>query len=125
MDGLRIKKMESMFRDVLSNAMTVKMNDPGVRGVVITNIHLTPDLKQARVYFSHANGPAFESEIIKHLRKSKGFLKKELASAVRLRFIPELDFYYDSTEDEARRIEALFQKIHEEKPATKNDEVNE
>lgn len=77
--------------------------------VTITSVVLTPDLSQAKLYFSVFNAED-KNEVIQMMRKNMHSLKQALVRRIRrhVRRIPELSFYEDETLDEMYRVEALF-----------------
>ncbi len=112
--SIRTKRVAKLIQEELSYVFLRELNEPELQFVTITEVKVTPDLKIARIYFTTINKEDREtaSAIIEEL---KPLIRKELARRVRnLRFIPELEFYLDTSLDYAEKIESLFDKIHEE-----------
>ena len=88
--------------------------DPRLSAVSISRVLVTPDLKQAKVYFTtpagRDSGPA-----LKGMNRAKGFFRSHLAKVLNLRYTPELLFYYDDFNEEIDRIDTLFRQIDEER----------
>lgn len=78
--------------------------------LTITEIRVSPDLKNATCFFTPLGGASEEqvAEILSALDRAKGFLRHELAAKVNLRYAPKLSFEFDQSFDEAGRIEALL-----------------
>ena len=79
--------------------------------VTVTNVRITPDLGQARVFLSVF--PAVEKEDFeKVLEKSAGHLRYELGIRIRhqLRMVPELNFFLDDSLDYIENIDRLLKK---------------
>ena len=89
-----------------------KMQDPALSLLTITNVKVSPDLKSAKIYLS-----VFEKEkraiVLEKVKSSTGYIRSELAHRVRIKFVPELNFYIDDTIDYVEKIEGLIKKIHE------------
>lgn len=115
MDHLRVRKVERAYYHELAQLILLDVKEPSLVGVQVTHVKMTPDLKTARVYFDTSEGRSREREALKGFQKSKGFLKQELAERVRLKFVPNLEFFYDEVSEEARRVEALFRQLKQEK----------
>ncbi len=81
----------------------------------ITNVKMSPDLGIASVYLSIYNTEN-KQEVILELENSYARLRQSLGNRLKrqLRRIPELQFFIDDTLDEIARIDALFDKLHEE-----------
>ncbi|MDH5772877.1 MAG: 30S ribosome-binding factor RbfA [Rhodospirillaceae bacterium] len=88
------------------------LRDPALQGnpLTITEIRVSPDLKNATCFFTPLGGASAEKidEIISALDRAKGFLRHELASKVNLRYAPRLSFEFDQSFDEAGKIDALL-----------------
>jgi len=82
----------------------------------ISNVKITPDLLEARIYLSlfQVKNP---DALLKKLEDRKGEIKKELGLRVKqqLRRMPELKFFKDDTLDHVFKMEEIFKKLNEEK----------
>lgn len=111
MKNYRIPRLQNELKKLFNTTLSLKLNDPKLDWVQITEVVLSRDLRYAKLYFSHYNNPAKHEVIREHLIKSSGFFKKQIAGAKIMRTIPELSFYYDDTEDRATKVEALLARI--------------
>jgi len=75
--------------------------------VSITEVRMSPDLRQARVYVKPLLG-GDEDEVLKALRQNTAFLQREVAQRLGLKFAPRLKFAADESFEEAERIERLL-----------------
>ena len=84
--------------------------------MTVTDVRTSPDLRHARVYVSvlGADGgpsePDEREDSLDGLRSAHGFLQGRLASELRLKRTPELEFVYDDTTDRAMRLEQLIDR---------------
>ena len=93
--------------DVLHN----ELKDPRVKNATITEVDVSPDLKNARVYISFLTDNKEEIEAaMKGLKSAKGFLRSAVAKRLNLRYMPDLDLRYDSLLTESMRLDALSKK---------------
>lgn len=94
-----------------------EVRDPGLAGVsvTVTEIRLGPDLRNATVYVMPLGGGR-EDAVVEALTRARPFLRRRLADAVKLRYVPDLSFCADPSFDEAEHIEALLRS-----PAIKRD----
>ena len=83
--------------------------------VSITRAEAAPDLKIAKIYFSHLSGE--EREVKKALERATGMLRRHLAQTLNLRITPELIYAPDRSGAHGARISELLHKIHEEDAA--------
>jgi ribosome-binding factor A len=87
------------------------LRDPALLGVVVTvtEIRVSPDLKSATAFVMPLGG-AHATQVLEGLARSAGYLRRELAKAVPLRFAPNLSFALDNSFDHASRIDALLRR---------------
>jgi ribosome-binding factor A len=85
--------------------------DPRLAHVTITAVDVTPDLLRARIHFTVMGGADEQDEAVLALEHAAGFLRSELASRVRLRFVPELVFEVDRSSEHGRRIDELLDQL--------------
>ena len=85
------------------------LREPALQGVsvTITEVRVTPDLKQASVYATPFGGER-QAEIIDALNRTAPHLRGVLGQKVALKYSPVLKFRADESFDEARRIDALL-----------------
>ena len=78
--------------------------------ITITEVNVSPDLKNAKVYIMPLGGEN-KFEVLDSLNKSNGRIKKIISSNINLRQIPKLQFKIDETFEYAKNIEDILQKI--------------
>lgn len=104
---------------VLSELLLRRSKDPRLADVAITAVRVTPDLRLARVYFTLFDEAADRKEVLRALEHATPFLKRGVAEAVSLRYVPDLDFRFDEALVGARRIDALLRGLQ---PSDAGDE---
>ena len=86
---------EEIQRELAALIRTVK--DPRVHGLVsVTAVDTTPDLRYAKIYVSVLDKSDVK-EVVKGLKSAGGYLRRELGSALKLRYTPELQFFIDDS----------------------------
>lgn len=83
--------------------------------VTVTNVVMAPDLMLAKIYLSVYNSDNKQGVILM-MEDQKNRLRQSLGQRVRkhVRRVPEIDFYLDDTLDESYRLDALFDRLHQE-----------
>jgi ribosome-binding factor A len=109
--GDRPARVGERIREELSLLLLRKVNDPGVASVTVTEVSVTPDLRIAHVNYSALVAPSGRPAVAKALRRSSGFLRRELGHNLGLRYAPELQFHYDDSFDRGARIDAILREI--------------
>jgi len=109
MTGSRMRRVDEAVRAVLSDAITQEIKDPRVGFVTVTAVKTSPDLRHARVYVSVLGDEAVRADSLVGLRSAHGFLQGRIASELRLKHTPTLDFEYDDTVDRGIRLTELLE----------------
>jgi ribosome-binding factor A len=122
MSGSRMRRVDEAVRAVLSDAITQEIKDPRVGFVTVTAVKTSPDLRHARVFVSVLGDAAARADSLSGLRSAHGFLQRRIASELRLKHTPALEFEYDDTVERGMRLTELL-KQHE--PAPPEDGASE
>jgi ribosome-binding factor A len=109
-DGRRPERVAEALLRELSALLYRDLKDPRLRGVTLTDVKLTPDLRHARVYFSHLQGSQRGQEAVAGFHSAAGFIRQKIGRGLGLRYTPELQFEYDPSIERAARIDALLRK---------------
>lgn len=94
-------RLSDFVQRVISTAIERDLNDPALRGVVVTEVKVTSDFHIAFVFWMSKN----EKEAAVALEKAKGKLRSKVAKGCNLRTAPVLEFRYDELQERAQRIE--------------------
>jgi ribosome-binding factor A len=113
--GDRSARIGERIREELSLLLLRKVNDPGLAPVTVTEVSVTKDLRIAHVNYSALVAKEERPAVAKALRRSSGFLRRELGHLLGLRYAPELQFHYDDSFDRGARIDAILRGIPEGK----------
>jgi ribosome-binding factor A len=73
---------------------------------------MSPDLKYARVFVSPMGSEDEKKESLEALRNAAGRVRYELGSRIRTRYLPEIDFVIDASQEYGDRIDSLLAEIH-------------
>ena len=102
---------EAIHKEI--SALLVKgLKDPRIGFVTITAVETTPDLHLARVFFTVMGEEQTRRDSAAGLKSCASFLRRELGKRLRMRYVPDLLFVYDTSIDYGNRIEALIKQIH-------------
>lgn len=103
---LQAELMELVLRGAL--------RDPGLADAFFTQIHLSDDLRHARIYFRLTRpsvGAKDREHALHALERASGFLRKELGPRLQLQYMPELKFFWDEGPDRAARVDEVLAEL--------------
>ncbi len=109
--GHRHERVAEEIRHEISAMLAGELRDPRLAGLVtVTEVRVTPDLKQARVYVSVMGRDAEQASTLAGLTAAAGYVRHELTERLQLRRGPEIHFVLDRSEQYGQRIEELLRQ---------------
>lgn len=118
----RMRRVNEVLREVISEAITSDLRDPRLEMTTVTAVDTTPDLRYAKVYVtSLAEGDARERALA-GLKSAHNVLQGRIASEVRLKRTPSLSFVYDDSIESGMRIDALLEAGSEAVPPSEPED---
>lgn len=111
------KYRRGRINEALAQELSVALRDardPGLAEafISITRAEVAPDLRNAKVYFSHMGEN--DKEVLAALRRATPMFRRHLAETLNLRITPELTFAADHSIEHGARIHRLLAEIKEE-----------
>ena len=100
--------MAELLRERLALILLHKCADPRLQEITLTEVEMSPDLKQAKVFYV-ARENVDRDQVQTALGKALGFIKAEVARENLFRLMPEFFFLPDPGLDRAAKLEKLFQ----------------
>jgi ribosome-binding factor A len=106
----RQERVSEAMREELSLLIGAELTDPRLVDamVTVTDVEVSQDLRNARVYVEHTLPPDQSAEVLQALRHAESYLRHALVESLDLRFVPILSFHIDNTNQRGRRIDALL-----------------
>lgn len=109
--GFKIDRIASSFVKEISYILANEIRDQDIRFVTVTDCKVTNDLSFAKVYVTVLDNEKKETTL-KALNDASSYIRKNLASRVDVRHIPELVFVYDESIEYGEKIENIIEDIH-------------
>jgi ribosome-binding factor A len=105
------ERMGGAIREEISAILEGELGDPRIGLVNVSAVHLAPDGKSARVLVAVEGGDDDAVRTMQGLLAARNFIRRELASRLRLRQAPEIHFELDRSAQYEARIEELLARI--------------
>ncbi len=113
MEFLRSHRVGEQIHKEISDLLVRGLKDPRIGFVTITAVEVTPDLHLGRVYYSVIGDDKAKSDTQKGLENSVPFIRRELGKRLRMRYVPDLLFKFDTSLEYGNRIENIIRDIHQ------------
>lgn len=108
MDIDRARRVGELIQRELAMLINSEISDPRIGLVTLTDVKVTRDLKQARVFVTELTNKSDHGELIDALNSASGYLKRLLSRNLDLRTTPKLQFIYDNSLERGFRLSALI-----------------
>lgn len=112
MTTYRIDRLNKEFLRLISAMLQTRIKNAAASEAVLTMVSVSRDLGHAKVFYTLIDQEGRE-RIQAALDSAAGPLRAMLGKEMRLRTIPELHFHYDDSENEARRMDDLLDRVAE------------
>ena len=103
-----MRRVNEAVREVLSARIAEGLNDPRIGFVTLTSVETSPDLRHARVYVSVLGDESERAATLAALGSAHGLFQKAIASELRMKRTPTLQFVFDESIDRGMRISELL-----------------
>ena len=111
----RSDRVGEHIRRSLAELLSNSIHDPRLDTVTISGVDVAADLKLATIHFTVSGGDDdTRQKALKGFQSAKGFVKRELAQRLGLRYMPELRFFYDTSFDRGDRIERIIHDLNQD-----------
>ncbi len=111
MASQRAQRVAETIHKEISNLLIKGLKDPRIGFVTITEVDVSPDLRQAKVYYTLMGDAEERARTQAGLDSSASFIRQQLGRLLRLRYIPDVRFVYDESVDYGQRIDSLLEDV--------------
>ena len=115
MSSQRPSRVGEQIREDLTELLARQVHDPGIGFLTITRVEVTSDLQKARVYYTTLGDDQARKQTSRALGRATPVLRRQLGSRLRLRRIPELQFFFDENVERLDRVERILQELESER----------
>src|SRR5260370_38481528 len=110
MDAARARKLSDRIARIVAEMLELRIKDPRLGFITVTDARLTGDLRDATVYYTVYGPPEERAATAAALESAKGVIRSEVGRQTGLRHTPSLTFVADTIPDNARHIEELLER---------------
>ena len=108
----RGERTSKLIRREISGLLEREVNDPRLSMLIsVTEVSLSPDLRHAKVFVSTLGNEINKDDMLAGFNNASGFLRRELASHLKLKYTPQLSFHYDDSIERGARLLKLIGQV--------------
>jgi ribosome-binding factor A len=110
MKTFRPARVAEVIREVAAETILFRLQDPRIRNVTVTRVEVPSDLLSAKVYVSVMGSDQEAKQTLEGLSSSAGFIQRQLADRLKLRYTPTLSFHLDMGLKNSLEVTRLLQQ---------------
>jgi ribosome-binding factor A len=107
----RPEKVAEQVREEIAQIVGYELDDPRVAMVTVTDVRMSDNLREARVFVTVSGTEDEALNALKALRKAAPYVRRQLAFNLSLRHAPDIHFIRDTVEEKAARVDELLREI--------------
>lgn len=111
----RQQRVRGLLTEELAILVGSELEDPKLSFVTVTDVIVSKDLHNVRVYVNHQDEAVSRRDLLNHLEKAIPFVRGKIAERLTLRTVPEISFEYDESALRATRLTELLSQIADER----------
>jgi ribosome-binding factor A len=107
MSDARTRRLAERISKLVAELLERRIKDPRLGFVTVTEVRLTGDWREAKVFYTVFGTPEEQAETADALASATGIIRSEVGRIIGLRHAPSIEFIADALPDSARRIDDL------------------
>lgn len=112
MDFSRSERVSEEVKRIVSHIINNDLKDPRLEGfITVTKVEVPRDLRHAKIFISVYGDETKKNQALDGLKNASGFIRKELAGKIRMRYVPEISFKIDESIEYSLQINKLLEQI--------------
>jgi ribosome-binding factor A len=107
-DPAKVRRHAERVRELVASVVRTQIKDPRLGMITITDARITPDLRDATVYYTVLGDVAEQASTAAALDSAKGMVRSTVGKALGLRHSPTLTFVHDDVQEQVKHIDDLL-----------------
>ena len=107
----RPERLAESLKEEISEVVGFELDDPELQNATVTDVEISPDLRDAKVYVLITGEEAEIKKTLRNLQHAAGFVRQQVALNLDMRFAPHIHFARDTAEENAARVGRLLNEL--------------
>ncbi|HEX7745894.1 MAG TPA: 30S ribosome-binding factor RbfA [Micromonosporaceae bacterium] len=107
-DPAKVRRHAERVRELVASVVRTQIKDPRLGMITITDARITPDLRDATVYYTVLGDAGEQAATAAALDSARGLLRSTVGKALGLRHSPTLTFVHDDVQEQVKHIDDLL-----------------
>jgi ribosome-binding factor A len=113
-DVARARRMAQRIQIIAAETLERRVKDPRLGFVTITDARVTPDLREATVFYTVYGDDEARAASAAALESAKGVVRSAVGRETQVRFTPSIAFVMDEVPETSSRIDELIAQARAE-----------
>ncbi len=110
-DPARARRLSVRIREIVASALGTEVKDPRLGMVTITEVRMTPDLRDATIFYTVYGDDMARAESAAALESARGVLRTRVGRMTGLKNTPTIAFVHDELPDTTRHLDDLLAAV--------------
>jgi ribosome-binding factor A len=110
----RPEKVAELVREEIAQIVGYELEDPRVASVTVTDVRMSENLREARVFVAIAGTDREAAAALRALEHAAPYVRRRVALELNLKRAPEVHFIRDRIEEQATRVDELLTELEHE-----------
>lgn len=106
----RARRLADRIKEIVAEMLELRIKDPRLGFVTITDARVTPDLREATVFYTVYGSDEDRASTAAALESARGVLRSEVGRQTGIKHTPSLAFVPDAIPETARHIDDLLKQ---------------
>ena len=107
----RPEKLAVTLREEISEIVGYELEDPRLIAITVTEVRVSPDLRDAKVYVLIEGDEKEIREAMKALQNAEKYVRSQVAMSLSIHHAPHIHFVRDTVEERAGRIDKILEEL--------------
>ena len=121
MEFSRVDRIQSQLVKEIANIVSSELHDKAPAMITFTRAEVSRDLKFAKVYFSVLEPEKEADECLGFLKHHAGVIRRMVGQRMRIRYTPEITYYFDASAEHVMRIYEILEQIKRDEKKTEDE----
>lgn len=118
----RRRRIAEEIRKIVSVSIRENVKDPRINELVsVISVEISKDMRYAKIYISVLGNEIDKQNVMYGLENASGFIRKEIATQLKIRFVPEISFKLDSSIEHSVKIASILNSLNNQKKVETDD----
>lgn len=110
----RAERLRQDIKREVSAILQRELKDPRLGFISVTDVEVSRDLSHVKIYVSVFGDDTQKENSMKGLENGRGHIRSLLASRLRVRHVPAIQFRYDQSLEHGARINQILRRLNSE-----------